>query len=119
MDATPETIARLRRILNERIPYDGQDTDTRFSDAEIESTLADCELIEDAAALLWEEKAAMVVEEPDRFAMGDESITLGSPSELSKHAMAMSERYRKLANEKRGGLGPSSLFARPTDPEIL
>lgn len=119
MDATPDTIARLRRILNERIPAGGQDSDTRFTDAEITSTLADCDLIEAAAALLWEEKAAMVAEEPDRFAMGDESITLGSPSELRKHAVSMAAQYRKLAEEKRGTSGPASLFARPTAPEIL
>ena len=75
MIPTTELRAKLRKLLDERIPEGGSDTDTRFSDADIDELLIDATNIYEAAAAGWTIKAGMFqreLGEIESYAVGQE-----------------------------------------------
>ncbi|MFY9495934.1 MAG: hypothetical protein WAP29_02305, partial [Halanaerobiales bacterium] len=63
MTPTAELREELRELLDEVIPAGGADSDTRFTDAQLDRILAKTRNIYAAAAEGWTRKAAMVQRE--------------------------------------------------------
>jgi len=95
---TPELIARLRRLTDEQIPAGGAETDTRFLDTELADILAQTETLEEAAAEVWELKAARAYSERgglEESRAGDEAHRFASLKDYRDHCLQMAELFRR------------------------
>jgi len=117
MTPTTELRAKLRKLLDERIPEGGSDADTRFSDADIDELLTDATNIYGAAAAGWTLKAGMLQRELgqiESYAVGQERYDLAKASELLEYALKMAETYSRMAASSMG-----SMILCITPPEVL
>ncbi|UKM63119.1 hypothetical protein [Weizmannia phage Youna2] len=94
--ATEALILRLRRAVDERIPAGGSDTDTAYTDAELDAYLDEVDgNLNLAAANIWLEKATAL--SPDgsiqSYSVAGESYSFASKREAYDHAMAMHKLY--------------------------
>lgn len=88
MSITPESI--LRKMLDEEVPVQGDDSDTFFSDAEIAALLAAAaNSLPLAAANGWAQKAAFFVKHIDHTEAG----TAQHMTQLHEHARTQSRLY--------------------------
>lgn len=118
MTPTEELRARLRKLLDERIPTDGTDADTRFLNEDLDEILTDSTSVFGAAAMGWTMKAAMLQSEMgdvERFTAGQETEQLVSLRDRLTYALAMSDKYAAMAKAQR----PGSLMLRISPPEVL
>lgn len=116
MTPTPELREKLRRLIDEVIPAGGADTDTRFTDTELDEILTESNYIEEAAAECWERKAARAMSERgglEEARVGDESHRFVSLREYRDHCLAMAARFR--ARIPRSG----SLLLAFEPPDVL
>jgi hypothetical protein len=121
MTPTPELVARLRRFLGEKIPPGKTETDTRFTDAELEDLLRESETIYGAAALGWTEKAAMIQHEMgeiEETSTGQESYRLVQLKDRLAYALSMAKEYEAKDKEERNQ-GASTLLLSVKRPEVL
>ena len=63
MAPSPELRTRLRKLLDERIPDGGRDTDTRLLDEDLDEILTESASVFAAAAMGWTVKAGMLQSE--------------------------------------------------------
>ena len=117
MTSTTELRAKLRKLLDERIPEDGSDADTRFSDADIDELLTDASNIYGAAAAGWTMKAAMFQRELgqiESYSVGQERYDMRKLQDMVNYALKMAETYSRMA---AGSMGSMILKFKP--PEVL
>ena len=117
MTPTTELRAKLRKLLDERIPNGGSDADTRFSDAEVDELLSEATNIYSAAAIGWTRKAAMFQREAGQiqsYSVGQERYETSNPKDLMEYALKMAEIYRRMAASSIG-----SVILKFKPPEVL
>jgi len=117
MTPTTELRAKLRKLLDERIPNGGSDADTRFSDAEVDELLSEATNIYAAAAIGWTRKAAMFQREAGQiqsYSVGQERYEMSNPKDLMEYALKMAETYRRMAASSIG-----SVILKFKPPEVL
>lgn len=116
MTPTDELRTQLRRMVDEAIPAGGSDTDTRFTNAEIDELLTDASVIEDAAAEGWFRKAARAMSERgglESSQAGDEAFKFVSIEAYRDHCLAMYQAYK----QRTPGVG--SLVFELQPPDVL
>lgn len=119
MTPTDELRVQLRALLNESIPSGGADSDTRFSDDEIDAFLEVSSSINEAAWHGWVAKATRVFEEDGGVLekrVGSEVLKLISPKDKAEFAWGMAGYYENLIPVEAGG--GSRLFEFEPPPEL-
>ncbi len=118
MTPTPELRTKLRKLLDERIPEDGSDVDTRFSDADdIDELLIDATNIYEAAATGWTIKAGMFQRELgqiESYTVGQERYDIRKLQDMVNYALKMAETYSRMAASRIG-----SVILKFKPPEVL
>jgi len=117
MTPTPELRTKLRRLLDERIPEGGSDSDTRYSDADIDELLSEAANIYEAAAAGWTLKATMFQREAGQiqsYSVGQERYEMSNPKDLMEYALKMAETYSRMAASSMG-----SVILKFKPPEVL
>lgn len=117
MTPTPELRTKLRKLLDERIPEGGSDTDTRFSDTDLDELLVEATNIYEAAATGWTMKAAMFQRELgqiESYSVGQERYDMRKLQDMVNYALKMAETYSRIA---AGSMGSVILKFKP--PEVL
>ena len=117
MTATDELRNELRALLDEVIPAGGTESDTRFSDAELNMMLKNARNIYAAASEGWIRKAAMFQKEAGKmqsYSIGQESYTFAKATEMMEYALKMADVYGKMAAKSMG-----STILRFKPPEVL
>lgn len=100
MNATDALIVTLRAMIDEIIPEGKTDRDTRFTDDFLRQALAKASSLEEAAARLWELKAARAFSERggvEETRAGDESIKFVSLADYRDHCEKMAAYYWRKA----------------------
>lgn len=119
MTPTAENRQILRRFLNEKIPFEGVDSDTRFLDTEIDQMITDNRSIEASAAQGWQLKAGMVQEEMGDIAetqAGAERYKYTSLLDRFKFFMQMAAMYEDKDRKK---FSQGSVMLKLTRPEVI
>lgn len=117
MIPTSELRTKLRKLLDERIPEDGSDADTRFTDADIDELLIDATNLYEAAAAGWTLKAGMFQRELgqiESYSVGQERYDMRKLQDMVNYALKMAETYSRMAASSMG-----SMILRITPPEVL
>jgi hypothetical protein len=117
MTPTTELRAKLRKLLDERIPEGGSDADARFSDADIDELLIEAANIYEAAAAGWTLKAAMFQREAGQiqsYSVGQERYEMSNLKDLMEYALKMAETYSRMAASRIG-----SVILKFKPPEVL
>ena len=117
MTPTTELRAKLRKLLDERLPEGGSDADTRFSDADIDELLSEAANIYEAAAAGWTLKATMFQREAGQiqsYSVGQERYEMSNPKDLMEYALKMAETYSRMAASSMG-----SVILKFKPPEVL
>ena len=107
----------MRRLLDERIPEGGSDSDTRYSDADIDELLSEAANIYEAAAAGWTLKATMFQREAGQiqsYSVGQERYEMSNPKDLMEYALKMAETYSRMAASSMG-----SVILKFKPPEVL
>ena len=117
MTPTTELRAKLRKLLDERIPVSGSDADIRFLDADIDELLIDATNIYEAAAAGWTLKAGMFQRELgqiESYAVGQERYDMRKLQDMVNYALKMAETYSRMAANHMG-----SVILKFKPPEVL
>ena len=117
MTPTAELREELRELLDEVIPEGGTESDTRFTDAQLDRLLGKNRNIYAAAAEGWTRKAAMFQREMGQvqsYSVGQERYDLAKAKDLLEYALKMAETYSRMATS---GMGSMILKFKP--PEVL
>lgn len=117
MTPTEELREELRELLDEVIPEGGSESDTRFTDAQLDRLLGKNRNIYAAAAEGWTRKAAMFQREMGQvqsYSVGQERYDLAKAKDLLEYALKMAETYSHMATS---GMGSMILKFKP--PEVL
>ena len=117
MTPTTELRAKLRKLLDERIPEDGSDADTRFTDADVDELLIDATNIYEAAAAGWTIKAGMFQRELgqiESYSVGQERYDMRKLQDMVNYALKMAETYSRMAASRMG-----SVILKFKPPEVL
>ena len=116
MTPTDELRNKLRRLLDEKIPEEGTELDTRFLDSEIDDLLQEAVSIYEAASTGWVEKAGKYQREIgnlEETGTGQERYKLTSLTSQAEYALKMSRVYRTMIEK------PGSLMFGIEKPEVL
>jgi hypothetical protein len=114
MTPTANIRTRLRKLLNEVIPVGGTESDTQFTDTELDELLTEAMNIYGAAAAGWTIKAGLLQGQIESYAVGQERYDLTSLKDQLAYALAMSGHYASTAQVSTG----SRLFGFEP-PEVL
>jgi len=117
MTPTPELRTKLRKLLDERIPENGSDADTRFSDTDLDELLVEATNIYEAAATGWTMKAAMFQRELgqiESYSVGQERYDMRKLQDMVNYALKMAETYSRMAASRM-----SSVILKFKPPEVL
>lgn len=117
MIPTPELRAKLRKLLDERIPEGGSDTDTRFSDTDLDELLVEATNIYEAAATGWTMKAAMFQRELgqiESYSVGQERYDMRKLQDMVDYALKMAEAYSRMVTSRMG-----SVILKFKPPEVI
>ena len=117
MTPTTELRAKLRKLLDERIPEGGSDADTRFTDADIDELLIDATNVYEAAAAGWTLKAGMFQRELgqiESYAVGQERYDMRKLQDMVNYALKMAETYSRMATSHMG-----SVILKFKPPEVI
>ena len=117
MAPTAEAREELRELLDEVIPEGGSESDTRFTDAQLDRLLGKSRNIYAAAAEGWTRKAAMFQREMgqvESYSVGQERYDIAKAKDLLEYALKMAETYSRMATSSMG-----SMVFRFTPPEVL
>lgn len=110
--------ARLRKLLDEKIPAGGTEADTRFLDADLDELLLEADSIFEAASVGWTMKAGMYQAEMgdvERMTLGQETEQMVALKERQEYALKMADKYAAMAQAQ--GIG--SVVLKLTPPEVL
>jgi len=117
MTPTEELRLELRELLDEVIPEGGMESDTRFTDAQLDKLLTKANNIYAAAAEGWTRKAAMLQRElgqVESYSIGQEQYDMRKLKDMLDYALKMAETYSRMAASSMG-----STILRFTPPEVL
>lgn len=117
MIPTAELREELRELLDEVIPEGGTESDTRFTDVQLDKMLSKARNVYAAAAEGWTRKAAMFQRELGQvqsYSVGQERYDLQKLNELLSYALTMAETYSRMATSSMG-----STILKFTPPEVL
>lgn len=117
MTPTDELRQELRELLDEVIPEGGTESDTRFTNAQIDRLLERASNIYAAAAVGWTLKAAMFQRELGKiesYSIGQEKYDLRKLKDMLEYALKMAEIYNHMAASSMG-----SMILRFQPPEVL
>lgn len=115
MTPTQELRMELRELIDEVIPVGGTETDTRFTDEQLDALLSKARCIEEAAAEAWERKGLRAMSERgglEESQAGNEKLKFISIEAYRDHCFQMAAYFR----EKVPGRG-SRLFVYEA-PEV-
>ena len=115
MTPTDELREELRELIDEIVPYDGVDSDTRFTDAQLNRVLTRAKNINAVAADCWARKAAMLQRELGNlqgYGVGQEKYDFIRLKDALEYAFKMAEFYKQES-------GPGSLILGVTPPAVL
>lgn len=118
MTPTPELREKLRRLIDERVPANGTDADTRFTDAELDELLADAANIDLAAAEGWRRKAGMLAREIGQVASsraGDVQVDMVNLQTAQMYALRMAEEYERRGQNQVAARRSRVLAYEPPD----
>ena len=99
MNPTDKFREKLRKMLDEIVLVGDVDTDTRFTDADIDELIIEASNINEAAAAGWKLKAARAMSERgglEESSAGDEKHRFVKLTEYRDHCLAMAEIYAEL-----------------------
>lgn len=116
MTPTPELRARLRKLVDERVPAGGTEADTRLTDDDLDEILTESAGLFAAAAMGWTMKAGMLQSEMgdvERLTLGQETEQLVSLRDRLTYALGMADKYAAMA--KASGPGSMMLRAKPAE----
>lgn len=117
MAPTAEAREELRELLDEVIPEGGSESDTRFTDAQLDRLLGKSRNIYAAAAEGWTRKAAMFQREMGQiksYSVGQERYDMADLTSLLEYALKMAETYSRMAASRMG-----SVILKFKPPEVL
>ena len=117
MAPTAEAREELRELLDEVIPEGGTESDTRFTDAQLDRLLGKSRNIYAAAAEGWTRKAAMFQREMGQvqsYSVGQERYDLAKAKDLLEYALEMAETYSRMATSSMG-----SVILKFKPPEVI
>ncbi len=117
MTPTVELREELRELLDEVVPEGGTESDTRFTDAQLDKLLSKSRNVYAAAAEGWTRKAAMFQREAGKiqsYTVGQERYDMTKVKDLLEYALKMAETYRQMASSSIG-----SVILRFKPPEVL
>lgn len=117
MAPTAEAREELRELLDEVIPEGGSESDTRFTDAQLDRLLGKSRNIYAAAAEGWTRKAAMFQREMGQiksYSVGQERYDMADLTSLLEYALKMAETYSRMAASSMG-----SVILKFKPPEVL
>ena len=117
MKPTVELKQELRELLDEVIPEGGTESDTRFSDEQLNRLLSKSRNIYAAAAEGWTRKAAMYQRELGQiqsYAVGQERYDMTKVNDMLEYALKMAETYSRMAASSMG-----SVILKFKPPEVL
>lgn len=117
MAPTAEAREELRELLDEVIPEGGSESDTRFTDAQLDRLLGKSRNIYAAAAEGWTRKAAMFQRELGQiksYSVGQERYDMADLTSLLEYALKMAETYSRMAASHMG-----SVILKFKPPEVL
>jgi hypothetical protein len=117
MIPTPELRTKLRKLLDERIPEDGSEADTRFTDADVDELLSEAANLYGAAAAGWTLKAGMFQRELgqiESYAVGQERYDMRKLQDMVNYALKMAETYSRMAASRMG-----SVILKFKPPEVI
>jgi len=117
MAPTAEAREELRELLDEVIPEGGSESDTRFTDAQLDRLLGKSRNIYAAAAEGWTRKAAMFQREMGQiksYSVGQERYDMADLTSLLEYALKMAETYSRMAASSMG-----SMILKFKPPEVL
>lgn len=115
MTPTKQLRERLRKLLNETIPDDGDEKDTNFTDEEIDELLTEADNIFVAASVGWTMKAGMLQSEIQKYGVGDENYDITPLRDRLNHALVMAEHYKGMSEGESGG----SFILRSEPPKVI
>lgn len=111
----------LRGYIDEVIPEDGSDKDTRFSNEELQRIINEQKSLFRAAYICWIIKAGMIQRELgniDEYSAGNERYKLTNLTTALNAALNMARQYKQLADEEENA-GVSGLILKFQAPEVL
>ena len=117
MAPTAEAREELRELLDEVIPEGGTESDTRFTDAQLDRLLGKSRNIYAAAAEGWTRKAAMFQREMGQiksYSVGQERYDMADLTSLLEYALKMAETYSRMAASSMG-----SMILKFKPPEVI
>ncbi len=103
MTPTADLRSKLRLYIDEIIPNGGTDTDTRFTEAELDDILSEAADIYSAASEAWFRKAARAMSERgglEENSAGDERHKFVSIEAYRDHCLQMSSVYARMAGSR-------------------
>jgi hypothetical protein len=120
VNPTDELRTEVRELLDEEIPAAGQDTDTRFTAAQIDRLLTQAANVNEAAAAGWLRKAGKLQAELGRLEetqAGDERQKRVNLSTAIDYCLKMAGEYKALAAAAPGSSRSRLLALEP--PTVL
>jgi len=117
MIPTADLRQELRELLDEVIPAGGTESDTRFTNTQLDRLLSRTSNIYAAAAEGWTRKAAMLQRELGQiegYSVGQERYDLRKLQDMLDYALKMAETYSRMAASSMG-----SVILRIQPPEVL
>lgn len=112
MEPTPVLRARLRRLLNEV----GPESETNFTDAEIDELLQETDSLYGAASAGWLEKAGLLQGDIESYSAGTEKYDLTPLKDKLNHALSMAQQYSRMADSAANG---GSFMIRVQPPRVM
>jgi hypothetical protein len=119
---TPTLEAALRSNLEEVIPPGGTESDTMFSNAEVDALLTSAGSVEEASWLGWTKKAIRLFKPGTLVSarVGNESYQFIGPADARKAALEMAEFFRNLIPVGTSVYSRGvSVIAGTQDPDVL
>jgi hypothetical protein len=117
MTPSAELREELRELLDEVISQGGNESNTRFTDVQLDKLLSKSRNIYAAAAEGWTRKAAMIQRELGQiqsYAVGQERYDMAKAKDLLEYALRMAETYSRMAASSMG-----SVILKFKPPEVL
>lgn len=108
-------------MVNEEIPVGGVETDTNFSDGELDDLLVASGNIYIAASKAWTMKAGLLEERIENYKIGQESYDKTSLKDMAEYALKMAKQYAVMGQDSDfTGEGTKTGFIFKTrPPEVL
>lgn len=119
MTPTADLRTRLRKLLDEVILQGGTESDTRFTDVELDVLLTEARNVFGAASTGWTMKAGMIGRELGNLqshSVGQEEYQIVNMQTAQRTALEMADRYDAMARSE-GGSG--SLVVSVERPEVI